>query len=151
MGIHKDFVFISACITKKWKLADKTNILIKNYMKTWTVKLNVLHFNPHVLHSELCFLLNTHLTYSSIFLLSVTRRPVSCQLHGQAKIDDDTRAVSFDKNISAVQVSVGNGGFVQVWMEEKGEERGGGVGWQREDQEKTQDKRTGLIYFSLKI
>lgn len=81
----------------------------------------------------------------------MTCRPVSCQLHGKAEIDDDTSAISFDKNISAVQVSVGNGGFVQVWMEEKGEERGGGVGWQREDQEKTQDKRTGLIYFSLKI
>lgn len=64
----------------------------------------------------------------------MTRRPVSCQLHGQAEIDDDTCAVSLDQNISAVQIPVRNGGLVQVWMEEK---EGEGSG-----------ERIGLIYVS---
>lgn len=75
--------------------------------------------------------------------------PVSRQFHGQAKINDDTCAVSLHQNISAVQIPVRNGGLVQVWMEggEGGEKDGRGS----EDQEKTQDKRSGLIYFSLNI
>lgn len=58
----------------------------------------------------------------------MTRRPVSCQLHGQAEIDDDTRAVSLDENIPAVQVPVGHRGLVQVLKE---------MGKNEEDQEKT--------------
>lgn len=87
----------------------------------YCILLIVLYF---VLNSSLyhfCFLPNTHLTYSSVFLLAVTGRPVSGQLHGQAEIDDDTRAVSLDEDIAAVQVPVGHRGLVQVWMEEGGE------------------------------
>lgn len=54
--------------------------------------------------------------------------PVSRQFHGQAKINDDTCAVSLHQNISAVQIPVRNGGLVQVWMEGG---RRGGKGWQR--------------------
>ena len=56
----------------------------------------------------------THLTYSRVFLLTVTRRPVSSQLHGQAEIDDDAYAVHFHQDIAAVQVPVGNRWLVQV-------------------------------------
>lgn len=60
--------------------------------------------------------LNTHLTYSSVLFLSVACRPISRQLHGQAKIDDDACAVSFDQDIPTVQISVGNSRLVQVWV-----------------------------------
>lgn len=60
--------------------------------------------------------LRTNLTYSSVlFFSSVARRPISRQLHGQAKINDDARTVGFDQNISTVQIPVGNSGLVQVW------------------------------------
>lgn len=68
--------------------------------------------------SSLCFL-NTNLTYSSVLFLSVACRPISRQLHGQAKIDDNACAVGFDQNISTVQISVGNSGLVQVWVKSR--------------------------------
>lgn len=58
--------------------------------------------------------LKAHLAYGSVFVLSVARRPVPRQLHGQAEINDDTRAVRFDQNVATVQVSVGNRRLVQV-------------------------------------
>lgn len=82
----------------------------------------------------------------------MTRLPVSCQLHGQAEVDDDTRAVSLDENIPAVQVPVGNRWLVQVLMEEN--ERGKQE-WQREDQENTQANlsfiKTLNLYITPKI
>lgn len=46
-------------------------------------------------------------------------RPVPRQLHGQAKINDDTRAVGLDQDIPAVQVPVGNGWLVQICGEKR--------------------------------
>lgn len=63
--------------------------------------------------SRLSFL-KTNLTYGGVLFLSVTCGPISRQLHGQAEVDDDARAVSFDQNIPTVQVSVGHSRLVQV-------------------------------------
>lgn len=64
----------------------------------------------------------SHLTDGSVFLLPVSRWPVPSQLHGQAEINDDTRAFSLDNNIPAVQVPVGDGRLVRV-LEAGGEKR----------------------------
>lgn len=57
----------------------------------------------------------THLTDGSVLLLAVARRPVPCQLHGQAEIDDDARTVGFNQDVPAVQVSVRHRRLVQVF------------------------------------
>ena len=47
----------------------------------------------------------SHLADGGVLFLSVARRSVPRQLHGQAEVNDGTRAVGLDQNVSTIQVS----------------------------------------------
>src|SRR4029434_7387836 len=62
----------------------------------------------------LCVCVCSDLADGGVLLLPTWQRPVSRQLHGQAKIADHTCAIPFHQNIPAVQVPVRHRWFVHV-------------------------------------
>lgn len=56
----------------------------------------------------------THLTDGGVLLFPGSCQPVSCELHGQAKVTDHTGAIILHQDIAAIQVPMGHCRLVGV-------------------------------------